>query len=298
MYGMGTVVAMILLPGFLGDYPRYLLTLALIYGLFAMSYDIMLGYTGVLSVCHASLFGISSYTMLILMNQFGMSLGIAILFGIVISMTMAAVIGFFSTRSSIPGSLVVMTIIFSLIFSLIAISWTSVTGGENGLILPFGELVLIPKSLVLSLSPGSLSLYYLVLFVLLFSYLISERIVSSPLGMAIGYNTNYYEILSSIIAGFFASIAGILYVFANGFVGLDALSITLSVEVVIWSMMGGLGTLIGPIIGAGLMTIITDLLKMVTAQYLILVGIIFIVVVIFFRRGIVNFVLGMSSRSG
>jgi branched-chain amino acid transport system permease protein len=249
--------------------------------------------------------------MLILMNQFGMPLGIAILFGIVVSMTMAAVIGFFSTRSSIKGSLVVMTIIFSLIFSLIAISWTSVTGGENGLILPFGELVLIPKSLVLSLSPGSLSLYYLVLFLLLLSYLISERIVSSPLGMifralkdnkdrarAIGYNTNYYEILSSIIAGFFASIAGILYVFANGFVGLDALSITLSVEVVIWSMMGGLGTLIGPIIGAGLMTITTDLLKMVTAQYLILVGIIFIIVVIFFRRGIVNFVLGMSSRSG
>ncbi len=305
-----SVVILIAIPWFLGVYPKYLLTIAMIFGLFAMSYDILLGYTGILSVCHATLFGISGYGMLLGVTKFGIPLGVSILFGILLSIAVAVLIGFFSTRSPVKGSLVIMTIIFSLIFSLITLSWTSVTGGENGLTMPEGQLTLVPGLLVLSLSPGSASLYYFVFVVLLSSYLLCRRIVSSPLGMifqamkdnkdrakAIGYNTNFYSIVSSVIAGFFASIAGILYVFVNGFVGLDALHITLSVEVIIWSLMGGLGTLIGPIIGAGLMTLVTDLLKMLTRQYLILVGIIFIIVVIFFRRGIVNFIIGRKSEA-
>ena len=310
LFGGATIVALMLIPWVLGVYPKYLLTIAMIFGLFAMSYDILLGYTGLLSVCHATLFGISGYGMLLGVTKFGIPLGVAMLFGIALSIGVAVLIGFFSTRSPVKGSLVIMTIIFSLIFSLIALSWTSVAGGENGLTLPDGQLTLVPGLLVLSLAPGSASLYYLVLIVLLVSYLLCRRIVASPLGMifqamkdnkdrakAIGYNTDYYAIVSSMIAGFFASVAGILYVFVNGFVGLDALHITLSVEVIIWSLMGGLGTLIGPIIGAGLMTILTDLLKMLTRQYLILVGIIFILVVIFFRRGIVNFIIGKKGEA-
>lgn len=304
---LGMAAIMMIIPWFLDSYFRLLLTNALIFGLFAMSYDIILGYTGLISVCHATIFGMGGYGMAISVCKLGANVGISILIGMAFSTGVGMIVGFFSTRATSRGSLIIMTIIFSLIFSLIAYSWTSLTGGENGLLLPIYQLSLMPGFLAVSLIPGSLSLYYMVFIVLFISYIICKRITSSPLGMifqaikdnkdrakAIGYNTDYYEIVSSAIAGFFAGTAGIFYAFMNGFVGLDSLDIILSIEVIIWSIVGGLGTLIGPIIGAGLMTIITDFLKKWTPNYLIPVGIIFIIVVIFFRRGIVNFIMRRS----
>ncbi len=106
-------IILCLIPFLLSPYQKFLLTLALIYGLFAMSYDIVLGYVGLVSVCHATQFGIAAYGAIIVMERLGSSLWFASLIGVSLSIVVAWIIGFFSTRARGSG-FIIMTIIFVL----------------------------------------------------------------------------------------------------------------------------------------------------------------------------------------
>jgi len=183
------------------------------------------------------------------------------------------------------------------------LTWTAFTGGENGLMIKTRTAEIIPGFLKLSLKVGSISLYYFTLLILILSYLICRRIISSPFGMilqaikgnevrakAIGYNVERYKILSNILAGIFASIAGILFMFANCFISADIVGIHTSVEVIIWSLLGGVGSLVGPMFGAFFMTFLTEFLRKLTEHYLIILGAIFFFAVIFFPDGVAGFI--------
>jgi branched-chain amino acid transport system permease protein len=290
------------IPYVLPSYYRFLITLALIYGLFAMSYDIVLGYTGLVSVCHAIPFGVAAYGTLLASQRLGANLWIGALLGVGLSVAAGWIVGFFSTRSRGAG-FIIMTVIFTLVLYTITLTWTSFTGGENGLMLKTRTADIIPGLITLSFKVGSLSLYYFTLVILALSYLICRRIISSPFGMilqaikgnevrakAIGYNVERYKILSNIIAGIFASIAGILFLFANCFISADVVGIHPSVEVIIWSLLGGIGSLVGPMFGAIFMTFLTDYLRKLTENYLIILGALFFFAVLFFPDGIAGFV--------
>jgi len=293
---------MCLIPHFLSTYEKFLLTLALIYGLFAMSYDILLGYTGLLSVCHATQFGTAAYGTIILMERSGFSLWLASLAGIVLSLLVGWIIGFFSTRAKGSG-FIIMTIIFALALYTVTFSWTELTGGENGLMLSSRSATLIPGYLELSFKPGSLSLYYLTLLILAGAYLICRRMMISPLGMifqaikgnearakTIGYRVERYKILANIIAGIFASMAGILFMIANSFISADIVGVFPSAEVIIWTLLGGPGTLIGPLLAGVFMTYLTEFLRTLTESYLIILGAFFFFAVILFPNGIAGFI--------
>jgi branched-chain amino acid transport system permease protein len=281
-------VILCLIPHVLPPYYRFLITLALIYGLFAMSYDIVLGYTGLVSVCHAIPFGIAAYGTLLASQRLGVNLWV----GTLIGMTLSAAVGW-----------IVVTIIFTLVLYTITLTWTNFTGGENGLMLKTRTANLIPGLVTLSFKVGSLSLYYFTLVTLAVSYLICRRIVSSPFGMilqairgnevrakAVGYHVERYKIFSNIIAGIFASIAGILFLFANCFISADVVGIHTSIEVIIWSLLGGIGSLAGPLFGAMFMTFLTDFLRKMTENYLIILGALFFFAVLFFPDGIAGFI--------
>ena len=291
-----------LIPYVLSPYYRFLVTLALIYGLFAMSYDIVLGYTGLVSVCHAIPFGIAAYGTLLASQRLGVNLWIGTLIGMTLSAVVGWIVGFFSTRSRGAG-FIIMTIIFTLVLYTITLTWTNFTGGENGLMLKTRTVALIPGFITLSFKVGSMSLYYFTLVTLAVSYVICRRIISSPFGMilqairgnevrakAIGYHVERYKILSNIIAGIFASIAGILFLFANCFISADVVGIHTSIEVIIWSLLGGIGSLVGPLFGAMFMTFLTDFLRKITENYLIILGALFFFAVLFFPDGIAGFI--------
>lgn len=291
-----------LIPHVLPPYYRFLITLALIYGLFAMSYDIVLGYTGLVSVCHAIPFGIAAYGTLLASQRLGVNLWVGTLIGMTLSAAVGWIVGFFSTRSRGAG-FIIMTIIFTLVLYTITLTWTNFTGGENGLMLKTRTANLIPGLVTLSFKVGSLSLYYFTLVTLAVSYLICRRIVSSPFGMilqairgnevrakAVGYHVERYKIFSNIIAGIFASIAGILFLFANCFISADVVGIHTSIEVIIWSLLGGIGSLAGPLFGAMFMTFLTDFLRKMTENYLIILGALFFFAVLFFPDGIAGFI--------
>ena len=291
-----------LIPYVLSPYYRFLVTLALIYGLFAMSYDIVLGYTGLVSVCHAIPFGIAAYGTLLASQRLGVNLWIGTLIGMTLSAVVGWIVGFFSTRSRGAG-FIIMTIIFTLVLYTITLTWTNFTGGENGLMLKTRTVALIPGFITLSFKVGSMSLYYFTLVTLAVSYLICRRIVSSPFGMilqairgnevrakAIGYHVERYKILSNVLAGIFASMAGILFLFVNCFISADVVGIHTSIEVIIWSLLGGIGSLVGPLFGAMFMTFLTDFLRKITENYLIILGALFFFAVLFFPDGIAGFI--------
>jgi branched-chain amino acid transport system permease protein len=291
-----------LIPYVLSPYYRFLVTLALIYGLFAMSYDIVLGYTGLVSVCHAIPFGIAAYGTLLASQRLGVNLWIGTLIGMTLSAVVGWIVGFFSTRSRGAG-FIIMTIIFTLVLYTITLTWTNFTGGENGLMLKTRTANLIPGFVTLSFKVGSLSLYYFTLATLALSYLICRRIISSPFGMilqairgnevrakAIGYHVERYKILSNVLAGIFASMAGILFLFVNCFISADVVGIHTSIEVIIWSLLGGIGSLVGPLFGAMFMTFLTDFLRKITENYLIILGALFFFAVLFFPDGIAGFI--------
>jgi branched-chain amino acid transport system permease protein len=264
----------------------------LIFAIFAMGYDILFGYTGLLSFGHAIFFGAGAYTSGLILIKLQAPLFVGLLGGIFVSLMIALIIGFLSVR--IKGIYFVMvTLAFCQMFYFIALKWSGLTGGDNGL---HG----VPRP---SIGPihldSEIRLYYLVLMLFVLCLLLALRIVRSPFGRAlqslksnedraksIGFNTNHFKLISFLISAFFGALAGGLYALHLNFVPLETLNIMTSGDVVIMSIIGGIGTLYGPIFGAMLLVYLKNLLSAWTEQWNFIMGILFITSVLTLRRGI------------
>ena len=197
----------------------------------------------------------------------------------------------------------ITTLIFSQIFYVIIFTWTEVTGGENGLSFR------VRRSAFPACGPcrsPPTTLHWFVLAVVAASYLILRRITQSPFGMvlqsireneartrAIGYPVQRYKMVAVMLSGLFAGLAGVLYAVQNRFAAPDFVYFLISGEVVIFNVMGGIGTLVGPIVGAGSSCSARGLSPRCSADsefpYLIPVGVIFILMVIFLPQGLLGF---------
>jgi branched-chain amino acid transport system permease protein len=294
------LVLLILAPLVLPEFWRRFLTEILIWGLLAMSSDILIGYTGMVSFGHSAFFGLGIYgaAAALLMIQ-PPDLWLAILWGLAFAVLVAAFVAYFSTRLR-DIYFAITTLIFSQIFYVIIFTWTDVTGGENGLTFSrprFG----IPG--VFSVAFSSVTLHWFVLAVVALSYLLLRRITQSPFGMvlqsireneartrAIGYPVERYKIVAVMLSGLFAGLAGVLYAIQNRFAAPDFVFFVVSGEVVIYNVVGGIGTLVGPIVGAAFFLLLREgLSRFFTEYYLIPVGIIFIAMVIFMPQGLLGF---------
>jgi branched-chain amino acid transport system permease protein len=292
------VIALVIAPLVLPEFWRRFLTEILIWGLLAMSSDILIGYTGMVSFGHSAFFGLGMYgAAAALLTTKPPSLWAAILYGLIGAGVVAAFVAFFSTRlREIYFS--ITTLVFSQIFYVIIFTWTEVTGGENGLNFRQPALGLLGWSI--PFTPETL--HWFVLAVVTLSYLVLRRITRSPFGMvlqsireneprtrAIGYAVERYKIVAVMLSGLFAGLAGVLYAIQNKFAAPDFVFFLVSGEVVIFNVMGGVGTLVGPVAGAAFFLLLREGLSRYFEYYLIPVGIIFTLMVIFFPQGFLGF---------
>lgn len=302
-YWIGFVVVVALLamaPLVLPEFWRRFLTEILIWGLLAMSSDLLIGYTGMISFGHSAFFGLGMYgAAAALLTVSPPNLWLATGAGLIGAAGVALFVAYFSTRLR-DIYFAITTLIFSQIFYVIIFTWTDVTGGQNGLTFRRPALS-IPW--IYSAPFTNETLHWFVLAVVTASYLILRRITQSPFGMvlqsirenegrtrAIGYPVERYKVVAVMLSGVFAGLAGVLYAIQNRFAAPDFVYFLVSGETVIFNVMGGIGTLVGPVVGAGFFLLLREAFsRFFTEYYLIPVGIIFIAMVIFMPRGLVGF---------
>jgi branched-chain amino acid transport system permease protein len=301
--GFCAVMALLIAaPLFLPEFWRRFLTEVLIWGLLAMSSDLLIGYTGMISFGHSAFFGLGMYGAagaLLLVSP--PNLWLAILAGLAGAAGAALFVAFFSTRLR-DIYFAITTLIFSQIFYVIIFTWTAVTGGENGLIFDRPHLT-IP--FLYNGRFTSTTLHWFVLAVVAGSYLMLRRITQSPFGMvlqsireneprtrAVGYAVERYKMMSVMLSGLFAGLAGVLYAIQNEFAAPDFVYFLTSGDTVIYNVLGGIGTLVGPILGAGFFQLARQLLAQFFGDqfpYLIPLGLVFIAMIIFLPQGILGF---------
>ena len=292
------IVAPLVLPVFWAKF----LTEILIWGLLAMSSDLLIGYTGMVSFGHSSFFGLGMYGAAgALLHTSPPNLWLAILAGLGGAAGAALFVAYFSTRLR-DIYFAITTLIFSQIFYVIIFTWTAVTGGENGLIFTRPHFN-IP--FIVDVRFTTVTMHWFVLALVAGSYLLLRRITRSPFGMvlqsireneartrAIGYPVQHYKIVAVMLSGLFAGLAGVLYGVQNEFAAPDFVYFVTSGDTVIFNVLGGIGTLVGPIVGAGFFQLLRELLSRVFGEqfpYLIPLGVVFIMMIIFLPQGLLGF---------
>lgn len=285
--------AMAVLGNLVPPYDAELLSQVLIYGIFAMSLDLLLGYTGLPSLGHAAYFGVAAYGMAILTLQASLGVGLAALLGLAAAVIAAAVFNLLALRTAAAYYLMI-TLAFAEVLYSLAQSWTALTGGENGLSGAWRP--------AFALSSRGYFDFVLVVFALVASLL--ALFVASPVGYALrgirenehrmralGYPVWRYKYLVSVVAALFAGIAGELYLGLANFIGPSVLSITLSAQVLMMILVGAAGTLFGPVIGAAAFVFLQYVLSSYTERWLFVVGLIYVFVALYAPKGVLLFAL-------
>ena len=295
------LAAALVLPRVL--YPVLALNI-LAYGLFAMAIDLLLGFGGLLSFGHAAYWGVAGYTAGLVARELGAPYPLAVLAGVTAAAALAVPLGYLSLRRT-GIYFTMVTLAFAQMLYYVANEARPITGGENG-------LQGIPRTFPgLSLGPSQ-SFYYAALPLVLLGYLAAYRIVHSPFGhvlvsirdnearaQALGYDTARYKLIAFVLSAALAGLAGSLYSLGQRFASLEQLHWSTSGEVVLMTVLGGLGTLWGGILGAGVFLLLKDFLS--TSNVLrdapgVVTGTIFIVIVLGFRRGLWPALAGLASR--
>lgn len=295
--GLAVLVAAIAaFPLFMGSYPVKLLQEILIFGLFAMSLDLLMGYTGMVSFGHSAFFGIGAYVAaLALVKSPGLTS--ALLLPAAVAAVGALVIGYFSIRVS-GVYFIMLTLAFSQMFHAVAFQ-NAFLGAEDG-------LVGIPRPTVAGWSIGSLGRFhaYLIAIAGLLA-LFLWRVTRSPFGhvlrgihenearmQAVGYPVRRYKLAAFVIAGTVAGIAGALYTQFQGSVSPDAFFWTTSGQALLMVIIGGTGTLGGAMLGAAAFILLQSLVSSYTERWMLILGVTFVLLVLFAPGGIVGTLRG------
>jgi branched-chain amino acid transport system permease protein len=283
----------------LSSYYLSLVTQALIFALFAMSLDLLVGSLGLPSLGHAAYFGLGAYTAGVLSLKITPSFWLCLIGGTGAGLAIAALFGFLAVRTH-GASFLMITLALGQVLWGIAYKWRSFTGGDDGLSgIPFPDLGLSFLALTQT------SYYYVVLVVFGLASLFLTIIVRSPFGNALqgvresesrmrslGYNPVLYKYLCFVLSGGFASLSGVLFVFQNRFVGPSDLGIVVSAKGLLMVILGGAGTLWGPALGAVIVTLLEHIISAHIDRWIMLMGVIYVISIMFFPKGIVGTVTG------
>lgn len=284
--------AALVLPFAASTYLCGLITQALIYAILAMSLDLILGYTGLLSMGHAAFFGAGAYGVVVAVTHFHAPLWQGVLAGLVVPPLLALGIGYFCVRIS-GVAFLMLTLAFGQLLASAAITWRSLTGGTDGLGLP-GNPVLFG----IDLSQPHAA-YWMALGGLVASFLFLRMIVAAPLGralvgirenetrmQAIGYPVRRYKLAAFALGGFVAGFAGVIFALYNGFVSTDMLGWGTSGDIILMAVLGGIGTLLGPAVGAIAFVLLREAVGAYTSHWQIVIGSIFIAAMLLTPDGI------------
>lgn len=268
-----------------------------IVAVYAMSYDLLLGYTGIVSFGHAMFFGTGAYSVAILCSRSdspGM-IAAGVFLGVAVSAISAVLMGVLSLRvRDVYFSMI--TLAFAQLFFIGAEKWNAVTGGNDGMSFVVPE-VLRDRTTV----------YYIALLFLATTYGVLRRIVNSPFGRtlqairenehrsaALGYPVLKYKVISIVISSVVASLAGAVYAIFQRFVNTSVLSLDKTVEALLATIIGGAGTLAGPVFGAAVLRFAQDWLASLAQvhpifdRWMVIFGVVYIVTVMFFPKGVIG----------
>ena len=292
--GIVTIVLFAIVPLWAPIFVVLFITEALILGLFAMSLDLQSGYSRMVSFGHSGPYGLGAYATALLMLHGQIPLPIAVLLATCIAALVAVPIGWMCTRG-IGVAYAMLTLAFSQLAYAVAIKWQSVTGGSDGL--PGLKRVVGPFGMDFFTSGGGY--YLLVLGMLLGSFLLCRLFVYSPVGttvlalrgnetkaLALGYDVRLYRLGVFILSNALAGLAGGLYAGFAVFVSPELFFWTVSGQVLVMVIVGGSGTLLGPIVGAAIVLTLEHQLSAWTDSWGFFLGAIFVAVVIYAPRGI------------
>jgi branched-chain amino acid transport system permease protein len=291
-------------PQFLPTYYLGLLTLILIFSLFAMSLDLLLGYTGLPSLGHAAFFGVAGYFTGLLDVKVFHSFWIALASGLVAALICACIFGVVVLRAR-GHYFLIITLALSQMLWGVAFKWRSVTGGDDGF-----RGIARPRFDIINWNLGStIDYYYFVLIAFGIAVIALYLVVHSLFGRvlqgireneqrmsALGYNVWLYQYFAFLIAGLFAGFAGILHVYYNGFVSPHEMDVLMSTEAMLMVIIGGAGTLFGPMLGAMLIILLKNLTNIYTMHWLLILGIIYVISVLYVPQGLYRSITRCSQR--
>jgi len=314
--GLVAGLALLVAAPFIGLYPVFVMT-ALCYAIFACAFNLLLGYTGLLSFGHAAYFATAAYATGWLVRSAGLPPELGVLAGVVIAAAVGLVVGLIAIRRQ--GIYFAMTTLALAQMVYFVFLQAPFTGGEDGLQgVPRGKLLgTIPlasqpqgKLLGVLPVPDDVVMYFVVLAIFVAVFMFVRRIVHSPYGqvlkairenepraISLGYDVDRYKLLAFVLSTALAGLGGSLKTLVLGFATLSDAHWSLSGEVVLMTLLGGMGTFAGPVLGAftiiGLQNMLAD---RVGEWVTVIIGVIFVVCVVAFRRGFVGELLAWQQR--
>ncbi|MGD0846135.1 branched-chain amino acid ABC transporter permease [Bradyrhizobium sp.] len=286
-----TIIALAaMLPVLLSKYQIGLATEVLIFGMLAMSIDVLAGFAGRTSLGHGAIFGVSGYVVVYATAQLGLQPPVAFALGVAAATLVAAVFALLAVRTS-GVYFLLLTLALGMIVWGICLRWTQVTGGENGM---RGDVrpawLLTHAAFYWAVLAGAVAVSYTL-----------WRFVRSPFGLtlrgirdsesrmrSLGYNVSVHLFIGFTVSGAFAGVAGALYAMFNNFVSPSTVALAQSVEGVLMMIAGGVGTLFGGFVGAAAIIMLENVVSAHTERWPMVLGITFILIMIFAPEGIVG----------
>ena len=265
-----------------------------IFAIFGLGLNLLLGYTGLLSFGQSTFFGSAAYVAGFLLKHYAIGIPMALAVGIGVGALSALLVGYLCVQRS-GLYFIMLTFALNQLFYFTAYQWTSVTGGEDG-------MPGIPRPALFGVDLQDPVRYYILISALfLLALWLMKRIVESPLGKilqairenevradAVGYNAPRFKLAAFVIGGAFSGAAGVLYAMLFGIVPLEAIGFVFSGNVVFATLIGGSGSLYGPIIGSFVFIWLSESMSVMWARWPLLLGVAFVIVVLFFRGGVVE----------
>ena len=301
------LIALLVAMQFASSFVRLVVMQALIFGILAMSLDVLLGYTGLPSLGQAAYLGMGAYVTAILTTRYGFGLDwtfwILIVLGMLLGAATAALFGLFAIRASGVYFLMITLALGQCVWGL-AYRWNSLTGGDNGINLPGRPKFGIDLA-------NDVTFFYVVFAFFVASLGALYLLVRSPFGRSLvgireselrmrilGYNTWLHKYVAFIIAGGFGGLAGVLWAFLSGLVSPEDVVLTTSVDALLMAVLGGPGTLIGGAIGAGVVVFIREYLSTVFDWWQYLLGGVYVLTILYLPGGLMGLPERIRQRRG
>lgn len=284
-------ILLIILPFLFPRFYVYIISLILLYGLLATSLNFVIGYGGIYQFHHCVFYGVGAYATALILTKTGYSPWIAFLAGPIAAAILSFIMGLICIRLSKLYFGMLQISLGSLVWAVVY-RWYGLTGGDDGI---HG----IPVPDIISSANGA---YYFTLIVAALSLLVLYKIIKSPFGSVlqgirdnpirsemIGVNVKRHQLAALVICGFFAGVAGVLFVVVDTTVFPDMLFWTLSMEIMIMCLLGGWFTFLGPLLGAAIIVLLRTFISTYTVYWALFLGIILMIIIFFLPDGVVGF---------
>lgn len=292
-------VVLAVAPLFLGEYALLSLTRIMVLAVYAVGYNLLFGYTGLLSLGHAMFFATGLYAAALGTTLLGLSVPMAFLAAVAAGIAMSLAIGLLALRAA-GVAFMIVTLMFSQAFYLTILYFGEYTRGDEGIVIPEAMRRFDLMGVTVDLADAG-TRFELALGLLFLAVAACLAIVRSPLGRVLvairenenrtgmlGYDVARYKLFALVISGTLSAVSGAAYSLMFAYAGASLASIQYSIHPLLWTLLGGAATVLGPLIGTAIMFTLVDVASGITSANLLVVGVALIVLVLFFPKGILG----------